>query len=1076
MKLSGKNICLVLITSLVILLLSGSILTYLSIRFFNLDDYKEKILSELQKTIHRQVLYEKGDFSLRYGPSFTFTKVVIKEKDGAGVFVRADRLIFKLSMLPLLEKRVELREMAFDRPVITLSRDRSGVLNISDLLEEKKEAIPLRIKGISLKKGIIGFTDLAVLPEGIITSLDNADLVISHLVRGSKCDFKLSATLVGTGKHGTIKITGSARLAPVGKSLDETRLQADLAVKNLDAGRYWPYYSRYVPFTKVFGLVDLDSDFNGKLREFTSRGKVRISGLHFNYPQVFHSVLTPRDLGFSYDMELTPQDVLVKGLDLTVDGLNVKGSCLLRDIHTNDPRITAKAVTSSFNLEHFAHYIPYGIIVKDTADFIEQHIKGGIYRLDDGRLDGRVSQILHMEQGDNYNVLAINGRVEKGLLTFGPEVPTFNGIRGDLEMRGKDFNLRRISGNFGGSPFTLEGKITDYPLNKPSGYPFTMRMTPRQPETAWLLGKEKGQKFTLSGDSTLHLTGDGYTSGYNLSGEWDLTPAAYSYPDLINKPAGRSNSLNFRGLLTKDEARLASLNYNLAPMSLAVSAGYRFTDKPHLKVEIRSNRFQVNEVAQLFPAVKTYRPSGIFQAAVSGDARSGDPADMGWEGSVSFSGVAFKPPEPIKSVSNVTGAIRFHGNTLETSQLAARLGNSTIYGTGSLAGFDNPTLNLTFSSPVFDMADLGLRAPKGEVRASNVQGSVYLKDNNLLIKSLAGHINKSVINLKGNVQDLRSPKIDLSVTSPNLELSDIMLLTELKPVTGKSEQPGRLTLKATVAAETGKIRNIPFEKLAGTFLYEERILYLQSVELQALGGRVAGRGRIDFGTGGSPRYQVGFNLTNVAAERLTGVMGMKKQEITGTLSMQGELSGKGETADEFKRTALGSVKFRIEDGSLQRFAILSKIFSILNVSQLLKFQFPDMVSGGMPFNKITATLEVREGVVFTNNLFVKSDAINLSAIGKADTTRDELDVTIGVQPLQTVDKVVSRIPIVGWILTGKNHSLVTAYFEARGKLADPSVTAVPVKSMAKGIFNIFKRVFELPAKLFTDTGEVLTGK
>jgi hypothetical protein len=30
--------------------------------------------------------------------------------------------------------------------------------------------------------------------------------------------------------------------------------------------------------------------------------------------------------------------------------------------------------------------------------------------------------------------------------------------------------------------------------------------------------------------------------------------------------------------------------------------------------------------------------------------------------------------------------------------------------------------------------------------------------------------------------------------------------------------------------------------------------------------------------------------------------------------------------------------------------------------------------------------------------------------------------------------------------------------------------------MAKGVLNIFKRVFELPAKLFTDTGDVLIGK
>jgi uncharacterized protein YhdP len=135
-----------------------------------------------------------------------------------------------------------------------------------------------------------------------------------------------------------------------------------------------------------------------------------------------------------------------------------------------------------------------------------------------------------------------------------------------------------------------------------------------------------------------------------------------------------------------------------------------------------------------------------------------------------------------------------------------------------------------------------------------------------------------------------------------------------------------------------------------------------------------------------------------------------------------------------------------------------------------------MVAGGMPYNEITATLAIKDGMISCNDLYVDSDALNISAVGKMDLIKDELDATIGVKPLQTVDKVVSRIPIVGWILTGKNKALITAYFEAKGKLEDPTVTAIPVKSMAKGVFNIFKRVFELPGKLFTDTGEVIIGK
>ncbi len=87
-----------------------------------------------------------------------------------------------------------------------------------------------------------------------------------------------------------------------------------------------------------------------------------------------------------------------------------------------------------------------------------------------------------------------------------------------------------------------------------------------------------------------------------------------------------------------------------------------------------------------------------------------------------------------------------------------------------------------------------------------------------------------------------------------------------------------------------------------------------------------------------------------------------------------------------------------------------------------------------------------------------------------------MDLTVGVQPLQTGDKIVNRIPVVGWLLSGKDKGILTAYFEAKGKWSDPKVTAIPVKSLAKGVLNVFRRVFELPVRLFTDTGEVILGK
>jgi len=87
-----------------------------------------------------------------------------------------------------------------------------------------------------------------------------------------------------------------------------------------------------------------------------------------------------------------------------------------------------------------------------------------------------------------------------------------------------------------------------------------------------------------------------------------------------------------------------------------------------------------------------------------------------------------------------------------------------------------------------------------------------------------------------------------------------------------------------------------------------------------------------------------------------------------------------------------------------------------------------------------------------------------------------MNVTVGVKPLQTIDKVVSHLPVLGWVLTGKNKSLISTYFQATGSLDNPEVKSIAAQSMAKGVFNIFSRLFSLPAKLVTNTGEVFINK
>ena len=1048
-------------------------------RYLQLDTYKSQILDEIQNSLKRKVLYGRGEFSIRRGPAFSFYDVTVKEHDGSSDFLTSERIDLRLSLLHLLEKKIVITELNLKKPKILFIREKEGTFNISDLLEQKKSDFSLDPFDVWLSHATIHFLDRAASPKGVALRLEDAELILGKLVNGKKTEFKLTGLLNdGEGAESPVTFGGFLRLPAEEGKWTSLEMNAKLKASGLQPASFWTYYSDFVPFRKVGGRFDLDIAVKGKPTSFSSSGGLKIAGLRFEYPQVFHSVLVPKSVNVTYQLERTPSAVMVKSLDIKVDALKVKGSCSILDITSKDPQIVAKATTSTFRLEEFRGYIPYGIIIKDTADYIEEHIIGGTYRLDEGRLEGRVSEITHMGSGDNHKVLYIRGRVEQGVLTYGPKVPLFNSIKGTLEMKGKDFILHGMTAKFGASPFSLDGRITElYDPVPPCTYPFTMIMHPAKSEVAWIMGQSLGNKLSYSGESTLRLTGSGTTSGYSLTGDWDTTNTAYSFPGLISKHASHANTIKFQGHITKQEMRLDSLNFSLPPMSLSMSASYRYSGKPWLGVNIASNRFASQELAQLFPLADRYKVGGTLQASAQGESAAGDLEALSWRGAITMTEATFRPSDQVKPLTGINGTINFNGTRLESSNLAVRLGNSSIQGKGSLSNFSTPALQLTFSSPLLDPSDLGLHSPRKELRIARCAGSITLQDNSLQIAALSGQVNNTFLSLKGTIHDIKNPTIDIAITSPNLIWEDLLLLSALESEKQPASPPSSpLTLKATVAAERGKVRDIPFERLRSVIMLDNRILYLQPIEASIAGGRLNGTARIDLGrTGLDRRVQLGYRLENASAEQLALALDLKQQEIKGNLFLQGELTAKGDSAADIKRTALGSASIRIEDGSLRRFATLSKIFSILNVSQLLKLQLPDMVSGGMPFNKITGTFAIKDGIITTSDLYVASDAINISTVGSLNLVKDEIDATIGVKPLQTIDKVVSNIPIVGWILTGKDRTLLTAYFEAKGKVGDPQVTAVPVKGMAKGIFNIFRRIFELPAKLVTDTGEVIIG-
>jgi len=162
----------------------------------------------------------------------------------------------------------------------------------------------------------------------------------------------------------------------------------------------------------------------------------------------------------------------------------------------------------------------------------------------------------------------------------------------------------------------------------------------------------------------------------------------------------------------------------------------------------------------------------------------------------------------------------------------------------------------------------------------------------------------------------------------------------------------------------------------------------------------------------------------------------------------------------------------VKDGVLRKFSGLAKVFSLLNVSQIFSGKLPDMDTEGMPFSLLQGSASIAQGKINTEDLTITSEAMNLSLFGSHNLINDQIDFTLEVMPLRTVDKVITKIPIAGWILAGKNKALLTAYFKLDGPSEQPHVSAIPLDSVSKTVFGIFKRTLGLPAKLVKDVGSL----
>ena len=204
---------------------------------------KTFISSQMAKTLNRQVYIEKIDvniFSVLSG--IEIKNVAIsnfktpqelenlqgKPVAAGDVFAGMESLRFKVKIMPLLKKQVEIKELVLYSPVINLSKNKQGVLNINDLIKSKKQEkkelqepakpltadeipVGIAVGEIGMKNGTINYYDgehdQKFQIYKLTTLAHDINIVPKELEKKNEVNLKLSMGIktVGALKTGSVK-------------------------------------------------------------------------------------------------------------------------------------------------------------------------------------------------------------------------------------------------------------------------------------------------------------------------------------------------------------------------------------------------------------------------------------------------------------------------------------------------------------------------------------------------------------------------------------------------------------------------------------------------------------------------------------------------------------------------------------------------------------------------------------------------------------------------------------------------------------------------------------------------------
>ncbi len=161
-------------------------------------------------------------------------------------------------------------------------------------------------------------------------------------------------------------------------------------------------------------------------------------------------------------------------------------------------------------------------------------------------------------------------------------------------------------------------------------------------------------------------------------------------------------------------------------------------------------------------------------------------------------------------------------------------------------------------------------------------------------------------------------------------------------------------------------------------------------------------------------------------------------------------------------------KIGIRGGVLKDFKAMNDMMALFNtVPALMAFSDPGFSTKGYELIEGKILFTLKGDTLLLDSILLRGRSSSIVGKGSVDLASGALKVELGIQTAREVGKTLGQIPLVGYILFGKDKSL-TAGVRIDGTLENPKVHTNPVGEALLYPLELLKRTLTAPSNLMEE--------